>query len=805
MLHHSLLLVIRHLWKNRFYSLLTIAGLAIGLSAALIIFRVVSYDFSFDRQQPDKDRIYRLVTQPQTNGVSPGLAGVPLPVALNDFSQVGGVELAVPIIREWTNVRVPQSQGASSFFIEPKDLILTNARYFRFFPHQTIAGAGVSATAQPVLMRPNEVILTESRAKKYFPTLTPQQVIGQTIIYFDSVAVQVTGVVTDLPYLSSFDNKEFMSLSTSKQLTADNHQWQAANSNQQVLLRLSPAADPMRLQEAIANWQQKPLPGSHLVLQPFSDIHFGVDYHEPMVHADRRLLLRLIGLAFFLLALGIINYINLTTAQLPARAKEMGISKILGSPHRLIVGRIIGESFVLTSLALCLALMLTRLFLPTYSYLLPAGSADFSDGLLTGLFLSGILIFVSLSTGLYPAWLLIRFQPANILRNQLSRTPQPQLSLRKGLIVFQFVIAQVFIFGSIIVYRQLSFALNHPMGFAHKNVYTCLTPIESAGDSSLRTETFLAQIRQIPGVLSASTGNLPADLSRRTWLFTYTDKNGPASVSIDGRYVDTAYLHTYRIPLLAGRNLRPSATASELLLNEAAVKAMGFKRPEDAIGKLVPENATQPLPIVGVIRNFHNTSLHEAIKPLFLAYDKRGFDHITIRIAPENLASQTSTMAAIAQRWHALFPDSDFGLLPYDTDIQLFYSKEETLLETAALATGIAIFISCLGLFGLSTFLTHQRAKEIAIRKVMGASIANILSMLARDFVRLVLIATALAAPVAWYSMRQWLQGFAYKVELSWWLFILTGVLATILALLTIGMQSLKAASRNPVRSLQSP
>jgi putative ABC transport system permease protein len=812
MLRNHLKIALRHLWRNRLFTSLNILGLAIGLSATWIIFRIVSYEFAFDQQHPNKERVYRVVSQFRFESEQSGNPGIPLPLIQTAQQSVPGIELAIPAIQKRTKVLVPQSSGKPLSFDSQRDLIATNAGYFDLFPHQWLAGS----QSKNLLNQPNEVVLARSRAERYFSGLTPEQVIGRTLTYFDSVAVTVTGVVADLPYLSSFDNKEMLSVST-LHLKNDDADWGDVNNNQQLLLRLAPDIKPVRVERqlsrissakaaaALQQFGMKPNDRWH-ELQPLTDVHFGVDFRESAHRANRMVLYGLIGLALFILLLAIINYVNLASAQVPQRAREIGIRKALGSRTRSLIGQFMGETLLITILALGLAFLLTQTVLTYYGDLLPKGSTDYIDWPQVGLFLSSLLVVVSLLSGWYPGWLITRFQPVAVLRGQIQLTSTPRLTLRKSLIVFQFVIAQVFIIGAILMGQQLSYVLNHDMGFDRDAVVTMSVPFRGWTNPKdiPDKEAMRMQLVQLPGVSAVSLGNLPANQSFSSNTWEYTGKTGKRSFDIYRKYVDTAFVGLYRMPLLAGRTIQASDTVREFVINETTVKAMGLSRPQDAIGQVIRENGGTATPIVGVVRDFHILSFREKVPPVALMMDKANLNQFNLRLASKNPADWPITLAQVEQRWKQIYPDMPFAYEFYDKTIAHFYEEERTTARIINLATAVAILLSCLGLFGLATLTAFQRTKEIGIRKVLGASVAGIVALLSKDFLKLVLIALVLASPLAWWAVNRWLENYAYKISISPWVFVGAGLLAVGIALLTVSYQSVKAAIANPVNSIRT-
>ncbi|AUD00620.1 permease prefix domain 2-containing transporter [Spirosoma pollinicola] len=805
----------RQLWRNRLFTALNVVGLSIGLSACWVIYRIVSFDFSFDTQNPNRDRIVRVVSRFVFDGKEQGNPGSPLPMANAVRKELSGVDRAIPIWEEGIeHVQIPQLTGKPVQFTDVKNVIATDSNYFRMVPYQWLAG-----NARRALSRPNQVVITQSRAAQYFPGLLPQQLINKTITYWDSVNVQIAGVVADLPYASDFTGQEFLSIPTIKKEIGKN-EWGNTNSDVQLFLMLSDKADPKQLEkqvnllsgkysnEILKQW------GSfkrwHL-LQPLADLHFGIDYRERARRANKNVLYGLIGLAGFILALAVVNYVNMASAQVPQRAREIGIRKVLGSRRRPLIVQFLGETAAITLLAFGLAFVFSNFFFTKFSDLIPEGIDQHINWPWLVLFLAGLLISVTLLSGLYPAWLITRFQPVAVLRGQTGYAVTEgsnRLTLRKSLIVFQFFIAQLFIVGSFIVNQQLNYSLQADLGFVRDAVVTASTPWKPDETNRANRRFALKQeLQKLPGISAVSLGDQPASSGYSSNVHQYVGKKGKVELNIFRKHVDTDFIPFYKLPLLAGRNLQPSDTVREYVLNETAVKAFGFERPQDAIGAIIKENggdANRTVPIVGVVRDFHTRSFKEKIQPTALMTNRENANTFNIKLASGNPENWQHTLAEINTVWKQFYPDDPFDYKFYDQTLEEFYKQERQLSRVVNLATGIAILISCLGLFGLATLMAYQRTKEIGIRKILGASVTGIVALLSKGFLKLVIIAILIASPLAWYGMDKWLQDFAYRIDIEWWVFVLTALLAIGIALLTVGFQSVKAALMNPVKTLRS-
>jgi ABC-type antimicrobial peptide transport system permease subunit len=509
----------------------------------------------------------------------------------------------------------------------------------------------------------------------------------------------------------------------------------------------------------------------------------------------------------FLLLLACINYINLSTAQLPKRAKEIGIRKTLGSSSRGLIFRFIGETVIVTSLAALLSFLLTAFAVKVFVDFLPAGLFGYMNYEAMIGFMLTLIIMVSLLSGLYPAWLSSKVNTVNVLKGVTEKVVgRSGFSLRKGLIVFQFLIAQVFIIGSIIIHQQLKYALNTDPGFSKNGIVTVTVPYYIKNDPKYKDRQFILknELARNSAIAGVSIGNRPMDNSMMANVMSYYKDTTEIQHQINMKFGDTDYLRLYGFHLLAGRNFSASDTMNELVINEKAVEAYGFQSPQDAIGKvLVRPNDKSTYPIVGVVSDFHQFGIQAKIDPVLISTSKKQSSILNIKL-PDEVSKWKESLKVIEQQWKKLYAGVPFNYTFYDDTIKKFYKEEERMQTLVSAATAIAILISCLGLFGLATLTAFRRTKEVGIRKVLGASVAGIVKLLSKEFLSLVLVSVIIATPIAWWLMNKWLQDYAYRVEIKWWIFIIAAVVAAVVALLTVSYQAIKAAVANPVESLRS-
>jgi len=803
MLRSYILSAWRNFSKHRLLTLINILGLSIGITAAVIVYLVIDYNFSFDTYEPGKDRIYRIVTE---NTGSKNY-GVPAPMH-EALKGITGIANTAPIFDFYagnTKVSILQQDGLTEQIIKNQgNIVFTNSNYFNIFPHQWLAGA-----PQVSLEGPNQVVLTQTKAKTYFPDISPEEILGRNIIFNDSVYAAVSGVVKDLDANSDFEYGVFLSLGTiqSAHLTTNYHwdNWGATSSASQLMIKTLPGVKPEDIDRQLAYLTAAhlgPKEDIHTVhrLQALSDIHTNTDFSGKI---GRAAIGSLILLAFFLLALGCINFINLATAQGAQRAKEIGIRKAFGGNKKQLIFQFLTETFILTTITAFIAFTLVSV---TIRYFIPGGLDPERILHLPSLiiFFICLIIGISLLSGLYPAFILSGFQTIRVLKNlPLSGSGVSQsANLRKVLTVSQFTIAQLFLIGVFVVNKQVHYALEKDMGFRQNAIISISLP-SSLSNANSQKKLFRSQLRRIPGIEDISIANQsPAFNGQISDKVTLMRNQKEFEYRTDIRSGDENYLKVYAIHLIAGRNLSTSDSATELVINETLAHQLGFKKPGDAVGQFLKFNG-RFLPVVGVMANFNQASVRNSINPLML-YSSFLTDytiHISLRPGSD---SWKSSLSAIQSTWKYIYPDEDFSYTFVDETIARFY-KQDTALSTLLLfAASIAILISCIGLLGLTIFSINSRVKEIGIRKVLGASLIRIIVSLSTTFLRPLVLAFMIAVPLSALLCHAYLQNFAYHTNLSWWVFALSGLAMMTIAMMTVGYHTIKAANSNPVDSLRN-
>lgn len=807
---------IRNLRRNKLFSLINILGLAIGISASLVIYLLVSYHFGFDTFQKDRDRIYRVVSNFNFSGEIYRNSGVTSPIGPAMQKELTGLDAVVPF-RTWNNdvkISVPDIDKKDlAVYKHQANTIFADEHFFNLIGYQWIAGSATSS-----LQKPYQTVLSETGAAFFFPKLSATQIIGRQIHFNDTVLTTVTGIVKDLPRQTDFTFTTFISRATLENTNlqpGDWTEWNNTNSASQLLVKLSPGTNPQQLEKRIYELYEKyhkATPGDNtkrsFSLQPLHNIHFNADYNAyNLAVANKPTLYGLLAVAAFLLLLGCINFINLTTAQAVQRAKEIGIRKTLGSSRKQLIFQFFSETFLLTLLATIISVLLTPLILKAFSGFMPEGlHFNLIRQPFLIIFLLVLMAIVTLLSGFYPALLLSRYKPVLVLKNtsHASTGTTRNAGLRKSLTVSQFVIAQVFIMATILVSRQINYLLTKNMGFKKDAIVHFRTNFYDTVQS--HKSVLLTKLRAIPEInkvsLSTSTPS-----SGDTWssIIKYKDGSKEIEADVQQKLGDTNYIPLYHLQLLAGRNLSASDTVKEYLINETYMHLLGFQNPQQVIGKRI-EWDDKSVPIVGVVADFNQKSLHERVKPLVIGSWTNSQRLFNIALQPQNTEGTTwkTAISKIEKAFKEVYPNDDFEYSFFDEDIAKYYEQEQQIASLLKWATGLAIFISCLGLLSLVTYTTAQRTKEIGVRKVLGASVSQIVTIISKEFLWLVLIAFAIAVPLAWIFINKWLQSFAYRTEVSLWMFILAGAVAAFLALFTISFQTIKAAIANPVKSLRS-
>ncbi|MEO9144588.1 MAG: FtsX-like permease family protein [Ginsengibacter sp.] len=798
----------RNLRHNKVFSAINILGLAIGISASLVIFLIVKYDFSFDKFEKGGDRIYRVVYE------NTDYTRVPFPLGTAIQNQVTGLDVVAPFIllHEDSKVSIDNPKNEKPTVFKKQDnIIFANEEYFKLINYKWIAGSPNTSLSEPY-----QTVLTEKNVRKFFPHLSLNEVIGKEIIINDTVRTTVSGIVENLKANTDFNFQTFVSLATEPTLNPkDLTSWRVSSS--QLFIKLSEKTNAKQVKTQVAQVYKlysKSKSGKSdktvFDLQPLSDLHFSTVYDNfGQRKAYMPAIYGLMAVAGILLLLACINFINLTTAQSSHRAKEIGIRKTLGGSRKQLIFQFLSETFVLTLIATFVSILIAPFLLKAFSNFIPE-DVHFNiqqPGVI--LFLVITTILVSLFSGIYLALILSSYRPITVLKNQTvsGSGNTRRLFFRKTLTVSQFVFAQVFIIATLIVGKQIHYELTKDMGFKKDAVIYFGTNFRDT--STAKRRVLFQKFKAIPGIANVSLAGFPPSTDGAL-ADDQTYKTGTTEINTHVRIkpADTNYINLYHIKLLAGTNLPYSDTVNSLLINEKYAQILGFNNPQDAIGKYVESGVFngQKIPIVGVFANFIQGSLHDEIKPLVIFSEASFQLTFNIALKPENAEGTAwkNTITKIGKSFKEIYPDTDLEINFLDESIANYYKTEQNLSSLLKWATGLAIFISCLGLLGLVMFTTNQRTKEIGIRKIVGASVTQIITLLTKDFLKLILIAFIIAVPIVWFAANKWLQNFAFKIDLSVLIFIIGGSIMLLPALIILFLRTYKAATANPVEALRT-
>ena len=800
----------RNLVRNKTFSAINIVGLAVGLATCLLIVLFVLHELSYDRYHTHADRIYRMTTHGRVGGAEINAAPSGAPAASVLVRDYTSVEATTRLTEQGSFI---VKHGTDSF--REERVAFADSNFFAVFSIPLIKANGGGVSPKTMLTEPNTVVLTETTARKYFGDQNP---VGQTLTMGDKGAFRVTGVCEDVPSNTHFHYDFFCSMRSIK----PSDKWLNSGMHTYLLLREGYSVDQLRAKstEMVARYIGPELPQFLSVslaeflrkgnqfrfqFQPVTDIHLNSDYedeHEP--NSNVQYIYIFAAIAGFILLLACINFMNLSTAGSAGRAKEVGVRKVMGSERGQLMGQFLAESVLLTLLALLLALVLVAVLLPGFNQL--AGKQFGISAITSGWMLPGIVVsslVIGLLAGSYPAFVLSGFRPVSVLKGSAVKIGARSSWLRNTLVTVQFVVSIAMIVSTILVSQQLHFIQNKKAGFDKEQVLI----LNDTNTLSSKLDAFKAELAKLsPVVRVTSAGYLPAGATNSGNNGFQPDNGAAQPETFRNRqyYVDEDYLPTLGIGLVQGRNFSKAflSDSSAVLINEAAARQFGWKNPIGQRLKTAGNGSAESkltYTVVGVVRDFHFESMRQRIAPLVLAYGHDNYQ-MALRVKTDDMPALLKT---IEQRWKAQ-TDMPFAYSFLNERFNTMYVSEQRVGQLFSIFAGLAVLIACLGLFGLAAFTTRQRTKEIGVRKVLGASVSSIVALLSKDFLKLVLIAIVIASPIAWWAMNRWLQDFAYRTEIEWWVFALAGLLAVGIALLTVSFQSIRAALMNPVKSLRS-
>jgi predicted permease len=811
----NLKLSFRALWAKKSFSLLNIFGLAIGIGTSLLIFLVIRHETSFDSWQTKKDRLYRVVTTfvRKSNGEVSGrhtMAVRPLANALRQTfpgiekvgvtQDMGDAQIYIPV-KNGEEKRVKE-KGAEQYFVEPE--------VFDIFDFTWLAGSAKELNA------PNTVVLTEKRAKAYFGSVAAA--MGKTIeLWSYRVPLRVVGVFKDLPENTDLPIKmgasfvTFVNMYDVTRRAMFTNDWVSLAGGSQCWLTLRPGITTKSMDASLSAFvaahfidKSNVETNTTLSLQPFTsmhlDPHFPPEYTAPI---GRRELWALALIGIFLLLVACINFINLATAQSVTRAKEVGVRKALGCDRSLLLKQFLSETALITAVAIVVGVLIAIFTIPALSRII--NKPIFFDWaqlpvILVFLFITGVL--VTLLAGSYPAMVLSGYNPVVALKSRININQRKNgISLRRGLVIFQFVIAQLLVISTLVVVKQMNFFRNQSMGFKQDAIMLVDLPSDSA--LKVKYRYLESRVAALPGVVSVALGSQkPSTRSGYYSNVFYDNRPNAEQYGVKRISADSGYFRTFDLKLAAGRYPFPADSLREVLVNEVLVKKLGLKSNNEIIGKMIAVQEGGPyVPVVGVLADFHNNPLNEEIAPAVVTTEYDAFNLIAVRMDP---AKVLATSKLLRETFTEIYPTYLYDSSFVEDDIARFYQSEAMIEMLFKIFAFLGIFISCLGLYGLISFMAVQKTKEVGIRKVLGASIHSILYLFSKEFTVLIGIAFLIAAPLGYYFMREWLSGYYYHTEMGWGIFLAAVMMSIVIAWVTVGYKVVKAALANPVKSLRS-
>lgn len=794
----------RNIRRHKSYAAINISGLAVGMAACVLLFIVVQYELSYEKFQPNYNRIYQIVTEdkyPDGIEYTPGVPFPSLEAMRADFPQITTGALFSSDQSQVTVLGDNATNNSSQKkFIEESGFFFADPQFFQVFHYNFLIGS------PEVLKEPNTTLLTQSTATKYFGSW--KTAAGKFLKLDNKAVVKVAGILEDVPANTDFPLRIVTSFETAK-ANADTYSytpfWGSTTSNFQLFMLLpqnvSVASVNARLADFISRHDKIDRTSKRTnFLQPLRNVHFDnrfSNFGDHITSKSTLLTLSLIGI--FIIVMACINFINLATAQAVNRSKEIGIRKVLGSNRGKLFWQMMGETAMIVFFAMIIAGAIAYVCLPSVKHI---DSINEPPGIFkpqTILFLIAAGFVVTIFSGFYPSLIMSGFTPMTALKNKITSATIGGISLRRGLVVTQFAISQVLIIGTIVAISQMNFVRNADLGFNKNAVFVVNSNWDSVQIS--RQHALKQQLLKLPGVDMVSF-NSDVPSSENNWSTNFGFDHRPdEKFNVSLKFADADYFKTFGLQFDAGHAYDVSDTLTDIVINETLVKKLGLKNANAAIGKQIKLGGGEWHNIVGVLKDFKTSSLREETKPVLLASRQKYYGSMAVKIRSANLAQ---TKDAILKTWDKFNPEFAPTSFFLDDSINDFYKQENELSLLYKIFAGIAIFISCLGLYGLVSFMAAQRTKEVGIRKVLGASVANIIYLFSKEFTILIVIAFAVAVPVSYYMMHNWLSNFAYRINITIWVFVLAVIASVVIAWLTVGYKAVKAAMANPVKSLRT-
>jgi putative ABC transport system permease protein len=790
---------LRNISRQKGSTIINISGLTLGITCSLVLFLMVIYLSSFDNFHTKRDRIYRVVNTSQGNQGTDYQSGVPsvLPVAFRtDFPEAE--EVVFTSYRDNSLVTIPQRSGEPKKFQEESGVVYTEPNFFKIFDRKILMG-----DASKGLDDPNEAILSVSWAKRYFGK---EDAIGE-VLKFEDKEYKVTAIMEDAPNNTDFPFSLMLSYVSIKQERETNG-WGSIWSNEQCYFLIREGEDIHKMESRMPAFTTKYLGAddfdkTQFIYQSLADMHYDDRYDTYSYNTTpKEMLIAFVVIAAVLIITACINFINLATAEAVKRSKEVGVRKSLGSSKGQLIRQFLGETTLITMVAVLASLGCVQLVLSFLNPFLEMHlTLDFAHNTNLWIYLITVTIGVSLLSGLYPAFVVSGFKPALVLKNQMSNKGSSSYFLRRVLVVLQFFISQLLIIITIVIIAQMDYSSKKDLGFTKEAILFAPipereTPAQPGAASKMRT--LREEMLQVPGVINASLANTPPSSGNVNGTnFSVHGVEGEFSTQM--KHVDGNYVDLYELELVSGKNIADLDTVTGFLVNEKLVRIVGFENTEEILGRNL-KVAGRTYPVVGIVKDFHTVSLRQPIEATVLMNRIRGFETLALKV---DLKQAPAVIEQLKKKWEASYPEHLFDYKFLDENIKEFYDGERKMSILLSSFTTMAIFIGCLGLFGLATFMANQKTKEIGVRKVLGASVESIVFMFSKEYIKLIVLGFVFAAPLGWLAMNAFLSEFAYKIEMGPAIFLSGFGITLLIAMLTVGYKCFRTAIRNPVTSLR--
>ncbi|MET0300795.1 MAG: ABC transporter permease [Flavitalea sp.] len=797
---------IRNLFRHKSYTAINVAGLSIGIAASLLLFLVIRYEYSYDTFQKNYSKIHQFVMDDKlTNGEHIYNPGSPFPALQALRAEFPTMKIGTLLSSNGSQITILKNDPSSGImnpkYITENGLIYADPELFQVLDYKWLKG-------QPsILAEPNVVVLTRAAAEKYYGSI--DAAMGKSLMVDNLTTMQVSGIIETPPANTDFPMETIGSFETYKKIDQPYGympDWGFLTSSNVILTRFPDNVTRETVEKKLEAYSARVFEKSNrreyrkTILLPLSDVHFDTRFHNLGDHIISRNTLNILSfIAVLIIVMASINFVNLSTAQAVGRSREVGVRKVLGSSRPQLFRQMMGETGLIVIISIAISLVIAFVAIPFVKNIVSINEELKLISVATLIFLAIVFVAVTFFSGVYPSLVLSGFKPALALKNKITSANVGGISLRRGLVVLQFGISQILVIGTIIAVSQMNYVKNADIGFNKEAVFV----MNSTADSALiaKREAFKMAVLQLPGVQSLSySSDIPSSDNNSASNFGFDLKNDN-DFDLFLKFGDEDYFKTYGLQIIAGRALAKTDTLREAVVNETLIAKLGLKKPEDVLGKKIRFGGNIPIPVVGVVKDFKTNSLRESVKPLMISSVPEFYTVTAVKLRSTDIDKASK---AIQKTWDRYFPEYANTSEFMDETIDNFYQQENQLSNLYKIFAGLAIFISCLGLYGLVSFLAIQKTKEVGIRKVLGASVGNIVYLFSKEFTILIAVAFCIAAPIGWFMMNKWLEDFQFKISIGAGVFVLAIFLSMMIAWVTVGYKAVKAALANPVKSIRA-